>query len=420
MTQKIPFFFLVFSLVFAGFIYGQEDSTERFKTPVDYIRENKFEKAALLLDQMAENKTSYFNFGISLPAALAFEGDSLFLGFLKFNGEGNYNMAPFARILYQICQLHRLKNSAYLAEYKKELGQEKQKNLYIELGIYLAYSELKAQKMLSRDEQAQLLQTLRNRYEPISFAVESEFDRSLLKALRFYLWYEAYTLGLTNATGLKEQHFEPQDFALLPMIPLYDEKQNFKPVFENKLQVVKSAGNKLGESEKQAILVQALLESPSGKHKKQIASFFPSRDSLDRMLLGLINQRQPAFAFGDEIQAYLAQHSQKGQWLVIDVWGTWCGPCVAELPEWNKFYLKSLKKDKIRFLSLSAYSQEIAEFMAAKKYSFPYKELTEAEIEMMKLTGFPTTYLITTAGKYIILPFGEDKEEMIGILSGID
>ncbi len=28
----------------------------------------------------------------------------------------------------------------------------------------------------------------------------------------------------------------------------------------------------------------------------------------------------------------------KGQWLVINYWATWCGPCITEIPEFNEIH----------------------------------------------------------------------------------
>ncbi len=37
--------------------------------------------------------------------------------------------------------------------------------------------------------------------------------------------------------------------------------------------------------------------------------------------------------------------SFKGRWILLDFWGTWCSPCISELPKLNKFYLDYCKPD---------------------------------------------------------------------------
>lgn len=65
----------------------------------------------------------------------------------------------------------------------------------------------------------------------------------------------------------------------------------------------------------------------------------------------------------------------KGKPLVVNVWATWCMPCVAETPELAKFYRAS-EKLGVGFLSLSAdMSSEVdgtvRPFVKDKKVPFP-------------------------------------------------
>src|SRR5699024_3767417 len=43
----------------------------------------------------------------------------------------------------------------------------------------------------------------------------------------------------------------------------------------------------------------------------------------------------------------------KGQYVVIDVWATWCGPCLRESPYFERTAIKYKNDDTIVFIALS-------------------------------------------------------------------
>ncbi|MGK7397838.1 MAG: TlpA family protein disulfide reductase [Candidatus Cyclobacteriaceae bacterium M3_2C_046] len=59
----------------------------------------------------------------------------------------------------------------------------------------------------------------------------------------------------------------------------------------------------------------------------------------------------PQFTFSDIEGNLVSLEDLKGQYVYIDVWATWCGPCIAEIPQ-----LKALEEDfgqQIAFVSIS-------------------------------------------------------------------
>lgn len=102
----------------------------------------------------------------------------------------------------------------------------------------------------------------------------------------------------------------------------------------------------------------------------------------------------------------------KGKWLLVDFWGTWCGPCRAEHPDMQKFYDSTIKtnSDKIDFLTIACRDTEekVTNYMSEKKFSFPVA-MSDNQIEKTyKVGGYPTKLLVTPEGKYLIVPFGLD------------
>ncbi|MBX7257934.1 MAG: redoxin domain-containing protein [Candidatus Hydrogenedentes bacterium] len=102
----------------------------------------------------------------------------------------------------------------------------------------------------------------------------------------------------------------------------------------------------------------------------------------------------------------------KGKPLVVNVWATWCMPCVAEMPELAKFYRAS-EKLGVGFLSLSAdmtseVDGSVKPFVKDKKVPFPVYVLDSLPpdrlVEMLKAEDskwdgpLPATFLFDKDG----------------------
>ncbi|MCU4163769.1 TlpA family protein disulfide reductase [Carboxylicivirga caseinilyticus] len=106
---------------------------------------------------------------------------------------------------------------------------------------------------------------------------------------------------------------------------------------------------------------------------------------------------------------------KSGQWKFIDIWGTWCKPCVGGLPAIQEFYDKSKKTNssKIQVLTFSYDSQRLNEFMQENEYTFPVFEVNNEVIKAFNITHYPTKLLITPQGKYLEIPSKVDWENYI-------
>ena len=49
----------------------------------------------------------------------------------------------------------------------------------------------------------------------------------------------------------------------------------------------------------------------------------------------------------------------KGKKVYINVWASWCGPCVREMPELEKAYQKLKDKEDVVFLSITSPSDDV-------------------------------------------------------------
>ncbi|MDU9413901.1 TlpA disulfide reductase family protein [Pseudomonas sp. zfem005] len=112
----------------------------------------------------------------------------------------------------------------------------------------------------------------------------------------------------------------------------------------------------------------------------------------------------------------LDQHGQKvatdgleNQWLVINYWAEWCGPCRTEIPELNAL-AGQLKGGSARVLGVNFDGLQGAELeKAAQQMGIDFTVLAQDPAERYKLPrseALPVTYIID--------PQGQVRERLMG------
>jgi len=87
----------------------------------------------------------------------------------------------------------------------------------------------------------------------------------------------------------------------------------------------------------------------------------------------------------------------KGSILVLDFWATWCGPCIKEIPEYNKLQEKYAARG-VRIVGVTLASGEASEVKPfVSRHNMKYTILMGEDSlgYDFNVMGFPTTYLVT-------------------------
>lgn len=95
--------------------------------------------------------------------------------------------------------------------------------------------------------------------------------------------------------------------------------------------------------------------------------------------------------------------SLRGKVIFMNVWATWCPPCIAEMPGIQKLY-NSVDTSKIAFVMLSVDEggqQKVKKFIDRKGYTFPvYMPLSGIPAEFQS-SAIPTTFILSPEGTLV-------------------
>jgi thiol-disulfide isomerase/thioredoxin len=124
----------------------------------------------------------------------------------------------------------------------------------------------------------------------------------------------------------------------------------------------------------------------------------------------------PAVSFTNDKGEEVVLWTQTGKWTYIDIWGTWCRPCVAEIPELQELYAENLKNpdSPLAIVTWAHDKPELMDtFMKEKGYTFPVILIPRNIEKAFKISSFPTKFLITPDGKYLKIPFNSDWKQYL-------
>jgi cytochrome c biogenesis protein CcmG/thiol:disulfide interchange protein DsbE len=113
---------------------------------------------------------------------------------------------------------------------------------------------------------------------------------------------------------------------------------------------------------------------------------------------GFIGQLLPAFALPDLQGKLVDSHCLLGKPVVLNMWFTTCGPCIAEMPTLNRIQREKASTE-IVFLALTfERAQQVRAFL--QKHSFTYRQVAGAQPYCAQfVTGYPVTFFVGRDGR---------------------
>lgn len=104
----------------------------------------------------------------------------------------------------------------------------------------------------------------------------------------------------------------------------------------------------------------------------------------------------------------------RGKYVLLNLWATWCAPCVAEMPALNTLHEK-LSGPNFEVVSIS-YDEELSSLTRfLEKTPLSFKVLHDSEAtssDYFKSEGFPETFLFGPDGKQLLIYDLDIKEKV--------
>ena len=133
----------------------------------------------------------------------------------------------------------------------------------------------------------------------------------------------------------------------------------------------------------------------------------------------------PDFTYPDLSGKSVSLSDFRGSVVLVNIWATWCPPCVAEVPSMEALYRK-LKGENFEILAISIDQQGqsvVSSFMEKHKLTFPALLDPKGTISLpYRATGVPESFIVDKKGilaKKIIGPIDWESPEVISYIRNL-
>ncbi len=114
--------------------------------------------------------------------------------------------------------------------------------------------------------------------------------------------------------------------------------------------------------------------------------------------------------------------AQRGHWVIVNFWATWCVPCIKEMPDISHFVTKH---KQVRAIGLAYQDNDVAEiraFLHKRPVVYPIAQVTldKPLADFDEPRGLPTTWLIDPQGRVAAQIVGPVTAASLAKAIGVD
>ncbi len=119
----------------------------------------------------------------------------------------------------------------------------------------------------------------------------------------------------------------------------------------------------------------------------------------------------PAFELATMDGGRLHSDSLRGRVSVVNFWGKWCGPCVAEMPELQRLWRQVAADSGVRLLTINNDQNlaEVREWMQRHRYDMPVL-VDSGYASRNSMHTYPTTWFVDRDGRIAFVKVGWSEE----------
>jgi len=156
------------------------------------------------------------------------------------------------------------------------------------------------------------------------------------------------------------------------------------------------------------VIVIALLIYPGTR--KDVAAFFIRLTSLPPSSLNsneqfMMSKQSEQWKIYDLSQHPVTLQTLNSKPVFVNIWATWCPPCIAEMPAIIELY--KTYGNKVNFvLASNENTEKITAFIKKNNYDkTPFYQYNHLPLEF-KTESIPTTYILDSKGKVVLIKKG--------------
>lgn len=388
--------------------------------------EDKFQESIFHYDTMYRMSPQMFNMLFTIQIYAVHSKDQKAINFIEQYAKTNVKSAEFIKPISEYLTIRSIVDKNQLKQKAIEIQNHiinDRDTHYLSSMYYTGiYFQMVSNEILTIEQKKIWVKGLQSMNQNISeFQFQTVHD--LKGYIDFVLSYELFKMGETNSQKIINHLCTLESVSALNEFRLLGHQKGFlsywevkKELIENNLKSNPSDTNSLKRA------VDLVVCYPTKKNMNWLKKQYQLKSELfNEFWYRNFENSFQSFSSNDKIDRYIDSLSSANDWLIIDIWGTWCYPCVLELPKLADFGKKMEKHPEkhIKFLTMSCAPQKLDEFMKSNKYSFPVLVVNGEEMRSINVNSYPTTFLISPERKCIRIPYGINKVELIKILMQI-